>query len=68
MVTPSLELWLLGFARAIPVVVLHPIFGGSSTPRAVKLAVAAALAAVAANPSGTATLQSSPVELAIAIA
>jgi type III secretory pathway component EscT len=49
MVVPHVELWLLAFARAVPVVALHPVFGGGATPRAVKVAVAAALATAAAG-------------------
>ena len=51
MVVPSFECWLLGIARALPVVALHPVFGAGATPRQVKLLVAAALA-MAAAPSG----------------
>ena len=48
MVVPSFECWLLGVARALPVVALHPVFGAGATPRQVKLLVAAALAMAAA--------------------
>jgi flagellar biosynthetic protein FliR len=51
MVVNSFECWLLGVARALPVVALHPVFGAGATPRQVKLLVAAALA-MAATPSG----------------
>ena len=65
MVASSVDLWLVGFARALPVVALHPIFGGSATPRIVKVAVAAALASVAA-PTEAAPLAST-LELAVSV-
>lgn len=68
MVTLQLDLWLLGFARVLPVVALHPVFGGGATPRGVKLVVAAALAGIAAPPSRDAGPHASPFEFACAIA
>jgi type III secretory pathway component EscT len=43
-----LDAWLLAFCRFVPVVALHPLFGGRGVPRTVVVGVAAALAAVAA--------------------
>ena len=46
----SLDAFLLAFARTLPVVALHPVFGGRAVPRSVLVGVAATLAlAVATN-------------------
>ena len=50
-----LEAFLLAFGRTLPVVAMHPVFGGRAVPRSVLVGVAAALSVAVLGASGTTT-------------
>src|SRR4051794_39029098 len=54
----TFESFLVAFARTLPVVALHPVFGGQAVPRSVLTGVAAALAVAVASSSGATVVAS----------